>query len=121
MPVRGRTAGNAGKGSKWITPARRAAIYVRDGHRCLWCMCRTCEKTLDHFVPCSLGGTDETENLFLSCMKCNRRRGNRTALAFACSPRFRAPAVVLARILAHLGTPLARPRTQERSQTNKAA
>lgn len=108
MPVRGRTAGNAGKGSKWITPQRRRAIYRRDGKRCLWCN-GWGQKTLDHFVPRSLGGTDETENLFTACMRCNRRRGNQSALAYACMKRGRvAPAEVLARILDRLTTPLAK-------------
>lgn len=104
MPVRGKTAGNAGKGSKWITPQRRHAIYRRDGKRCLWCNGKG-KKTLDHFTPRSLGGNDATENLLTACMNCNRKRGNQTALAFACSRR-RSPAEVLARILDRLTTPL---------------
>lgn len=33
--------------------------------------------TLDHLTPLSRGGSDDPENLRLSCLRCNRRRGNR--------------------------------------------
>jgi hypothetical protein len=31
---------------------------------------------IEHLVPVSLGGTDERENLWLSCHKCNKLRSN---------------------------------------------
>jgi 5-methylcytosine-specific restriction endonuclease McrA len=83
MPVRGKTAGNAGKGSKWIGKVRRRRIYARDGHRCVWCG-RLAEKlTLDHVVPRSHGGTKENQNLVTACMPCNRLRGNASVIEFA--------------------------------------
>lgn len=34
--------------------------------------------TLDHIQPCSKGGTDDLNNLALSCHRCNERRSNAT-------------------------------------------
>lgn len=76
MPVRGKTAGNAGKGSKWIGKVRRRRIYARDGHRCVYCGKLAERLTLDHLISRSAGGTHATENLLTACMDCNRRRGN---------------------------------------------
>lgn len=102
MPVRGRNAGNAGKGSKWITPQRRQRIYARDGHRCVWCGKRgeLGELTLDHVVPRSEGGSHESSNLITSCMKHNRERGNKGPLLFALELRRRAPLRILERVYA---------------------
>lgn len=86
MPVRGKTAGNKGQGSKWITPKRRRQIYDRDGWKCVWCQSHVCNipkctkhtdiATLDHIIPRCCGGTNESTNLITACMKCNRLRGN---------------------------------------------
>jgi hypothetical protein len=46
--------------------------------------CHTSERwqyvpfTIDHVIPISKGGTDEPDNLALSCFHCNRKKGNRT-------------------------------------------
>jgi 5-methylcytosine-specific restriction endonuclease McrA len=84
MPVRGKTAGNAGKGSKWIGKVRRRRIYARDGHRCVYCGRLAERLTLDHLVSRSHGGTNVTENLVTACMDCNRRRGNLPVCEFIC-------------------------------------
>jgi len=45
--------------------------------------CHTSERwqyvpfTVDHVIPLSKGGTDDTDNLALSCFHCNRRKANR--------------------------------------------
>lgn len=82
MPVRGKNAGNRGKGSKWLPRKRRLAIYARDGHSCLWCGSPE-SLTLDHFTPRSRGGSDDVSNVFTACMKCNRNRGNSPVFLFA--------------------------------------
>lgn len=84
---RGSNAGNAGRGSKWISQALRRRIYERDGHACVWCGQRAVsacglgpeirEKwmfTLDHFIPRSAGGADHPSNLLTSCNDCNAKR-----------------------------------------------
>lgn len=96
MPVRGRTAGNAGQGSKWIRPERRQRIYARDNWACLWCGCQVMssgdgvvrgveirQATLDHVIPRTHGGTNATHNLITACMSCNRDRCDASPLLFA--------------------------------------
>jgi 5-methylcytosine-specific restriction endonuclease McrA len=62
-------------GSKWIRPEKRAAIYVRDGHRCVYCGRHADELdeplTLDHVRAVELGGTNEAANLVTACRRCN--------------------------------------------------
>lgn len=70
----------------WIRKDRRLAIYIRDGLACGWCGL-TLEDgiilTLDHFLPRVLGGSNESTNLFTSCMDCNRKRCSTPAREFA--------------------------------------
>lgn len=96
MPVRGKTAGNAGKGSKWIGKVRRRRIYARDGHRCVYCEALAERLTLDHLIPRSAGGSNVTENLLTACMNCNRNRGNQPVTEFAPSAALRVLAAITA-------------------------
>jgi 5-methylcytosine-specific restriction endonuclease McrA len=82
VPVRGKTAGNKGHGSKWIVPWRRQAIYRRDRYHCVWCGSSQ-ELTLDHVIPRSRNGKNETSNLITACMICNRQRGDLFITQFA--------------------------------------
>ncbi|MGP1384351.1 MAG: HNH endonuclease [Thainema sp.] len=52
-----------------------ARIY---GLSCWWCEIHLPLKklTLDHLVPRSKGGSNSLENLRLSCLECNRSRGD---------------------------------------------
>jgi 5-methylcytosine-specific restriction endonuclease McrA len=77
VPVRGKTAGNANRGSGWLTQARRLRIYARDNFQCYWCRNRLLPLTLDHIFPRSHGGTNDTFNLVTACMQCNRNRGDK--------------------------------------------
>ena len=55
-----------GQGSKWIRPVKRLAIYARDGFACVFCgatMEQGARLTLDHVVPCLLGGDNKENNL----------------------------------------------------------
>ena len=76
----------AANGSKWIRPAKRLAIYLRDGLACVWCG-HTLEDgerfQLDHLKCWSQGGSNEATNLVTACAHCNAARGNRTRTAFA--------------------------------------
>lgn len=81
MAKRRRGSNQASKGSKWLRPDKRLAIYLRDDHTCLWCN-RHCEKVdelqIDHLVPYK--GTEQEKlrnhasNLITSCRSCNTRR-----------------------------------------------
>ena len=63
-------------GSKWIRPAKRLAIYARDGFACAYCGAGAEDSvlTLDHLVPRELGGTHEVRNLVTACVSCNSSR-----------------------------------------------
>lgn len=65
-----------GQGSKWIRPEKRAKIYASDNHTCQYCggsIYDTADMllTLDHIVPCELGGGNEATNLVTACLSCN--------------------------------------------------
>jgi hypothetical protein len=67
-------------GAKWIRPAKRLAIYVRDGLACVYCGHGVEDGallSLDHVVPFVHGGSHEASNLLTSCRSCNSRRGDR--------------------------------------------
>lgn len=72
-------ARRSGRSSKWITKARRAAVYARDGERCVYCGSGA-PLTLDHARPRALGGSHASSNLVTACRRCNSARG---ALALA--------------------------------------
>ena len=84
MSARSSTA-NGGHGSKWIKPAKRLAIYLRDDFACVYCGAsgrpRSAENprggallSLDHLHPRELGGGNEAENLVTACASCNSAR-----------------------------------------------
>lgn len=52
----------------------RKAIYERDGGRCRHCGGPVHPQEIwhvDHFIPLAKGGTNDLENLVLSCIRCN--------------------------------------------------
>jgi len=53
----------------------REAIFARDKHSCRHCRCKY-NLTIDHIIPVSLGGGNETSNLQTLCKSCNSRKGN---------------------------------------------
>ena len=57
---------------------RELANVLGFGSRCFWCACCSPleQLTLDHLFPKSKGGTNNTENLRLSCFRCNNSRGD---------------------------------------------
>jgi hypothetical protein len=71
-------------------PRRRREIFERSGGRCWHC---GCELQLagpwdcDHQLPRALGGGNEPLNLVASCVRCNRSKGDRSALEFLASRR----------------------------------
>lgn len=59
-------------------PIDREAIFERDGWLCGICgePVEAGDATLDHIVPISLGGADESSNVRLAHSLCNSRRGD---------------------------------------------
>ena len=54
----------------------RAAIFKRDGYRCVKCGATT-NLTLDHIKPIALGGTSDYDNLQTLCATCNYGKADR--------------------------------------------
>jgi hypothetical protein len=79
MSLRNGKAGNK-NGMNWIRPAKRLAIYLRDGFCCGYCgkdlhRAKEGQCSLDHLTPRSQGGSNEATNLITACLKCNVARG----------------------------------------------
>lgn len=74
----------ADNGGKWIKPAKRQAIYDRDGHRCVYCGGNgdDAKLTLDHLRPAELGGTNLASNLVTCCLGCNSAKGKKSLKGF---------------------------------------
>ena len=74
-----------GQGSKWIRPVKRLAIYARDGFACVFCgatMEQGARLTLDHVVPCLMGGDNKETNLVTACLSCNSAKQARSINEF---------------------------------------
>lgn len=50
-------------------------LRVGQNNRCWWCACELDKFEVDHRVPISKGGSDNPENLCLTCVRCNRSKG----------------------------------------------
>lgn len=64
---------------KALSPTRKN-ILKRDNYSCQYCSCRIegQDATIDHVLPRSRGGKHTWENVVSCCLKCNRKKGNRT-------------------------------------------
>lgn len=68
------------KNGNWLQPARRLALYLRDGFTCAYCGVdmrdfAPADITLDHLVCRSTGNPDHSnENLVTCCRRCNSSR-----------------------------------------------
>ena len=54
-----------------ITPAAKAAVWERDGGRCLWCGAYNAEPNA-HYIPRSRGGLGIEQNILTLCFKRHR-------------------------------------------------
>lgn len=63
---------------KSISTRRRFEIFKRDGFTCQYCGQRPPNTILhlDHIIPVSKGGTNQTENLITACIDCNLGKSN---------------------------------------------
>ena len=80
MASRAEHARRPGRSSKWIQPARRLAIYLREGFCCQYwgrdlSEAEPREVSLDHLVCQSKRKNHESSNLVTACFRCNRARG----------------------------------------------
>jgi hypothetical protein len=61
-----------------LSPAQRQAIAERAGGCCEYCLSQERFSpdpfSVEHIVPRSAGGTEESENLAFSCQGCNNRK-----------------------------------------------
>lgn len=57
-----------------LSPARRAAVILRDGGACAICGSDDGAIEIDHVFPWSLGGSDDLNNLQVLCPPCNRAK-----------------------------------------------
>ena len=60
-------------------------LIARDGNHCFYCRLNlenTRHRTIDHVVPRSKGGKTVFGNLALSCLQCNRHKGDMSRWAF---------------------------------------
>lgn len=57
-------------------------LVARDGDRCAWCRkpVPADQRTRDHLVPVSAGGSNASSNLVLACGRCNQLRGATNAV-----------------------------------------
>jgi hypothetical protein len=77
---------NGGQGMNWIRPAKRLAIYLRDGLACVWCgqgLEAGVRFTLDHRQCRANGINNDPTNLLTACHTCNSSRGKRSVATFA--------------------------------------
>lgn len=58
--------------------SKRHQLLQMYGNRCCWCskQMTNSERTIEHLVPKSLGGSNSLSNLRLACFTCNNSRGN---------------------------------------------
>lgn len=61
-------------------PFSRANVYARDEHRCQYCgqTHAPAQLTFDHVLPVARGGQKAWDNIVTCCIRCNRRKGDRT-------------------------------------------
>ncbi|MEH2088809.1 HNH endonuclease [Nostoc sp.] len=63
-----------------IDDATKEIVRKRANYLCEYChspeRISTTRFTVDHFIPKSIGGADEINNLALACRRCNERRYN---------------------------------------------
>lgn len=63
-----------------MNAATRTLVRERAGHRCEYCQTHQDDSPLaalhiEHIGPIKHGGTDDEENLYLTCIDCNFHKG----------------------------------------------
>ena len=62
-----------------ITDKLRQSIFERDNYTCQYCgrSAYDTDLEIEHIIPISKGGNDDTRNLVTACSECNRSKGAR--------------------------------------------
>lgn len=61
-----------------LTAKQRNSIFERDNGKCFYCAGQMVYQEtwhIDHRTPVSAGGSNDPENLVLSCVRCNLKKG----------------------------------------------
>ena len=68
-----------------MSTGRVTDIWDRDGGRCVWCSAAVWprDRTVEHLLARSRGGSDAHHNLLPACRACNRARRSQAAAAYA--------------------------------------
>jgi 5-methylcytosine-specific restriction endonuclease McrA len=93
MTSSNRNARNQSKGC-WIRKERRLAIYLRDNFTCCYCNkdlrnVSASDITLDHLIPRSSNGTNDSTNLVTACKICNSTRQDKPYYQYATAESLR--------------------------------
>ena len=58
--------------------SKRQKLLQMYGNYCWWCgkQMKKSERTIEHLIPKSRGGSNSLSNLRLACFTCNNSRGN---------------------------------------------
>lgn len=65
------------------TPADVRAQYKRQKGRCFWCRTELDRYHVDHVMPIAAGGTNDPENIVVSCPSCNLSKSSKHPMDFA--------------------------------------
>jgi len=57
---------------------QRQYILERDNHKCVYCGTKKEPFQLDHIIPQSKGGLDNTNNLVCACKTCNLKKSDKS-------------------------------------------
>ena len=68
------------KKPKKTLPPTKKNIFIRDMSHCQYCKKKLSldNSSIDHVIPRSKGGKNVWENVVLSCIPCNTKKGNKT-------------------------------------------
>lgn len=80
--TRRRTATRPGCTGGYVNAHEWAAVCEAFGHCCAYCGAQPESLTLDHVVPLSAGGRNETPNIVPACFECNSRKSGMSLLDF---------------------------------------
>ena len=69
---------NRAKNEQLLTP--KDVLELRKETKCFYCGCELNDsnRTIDHFIPLSRGGSNTRDNMVACCFGCNNKKGTKT-------------------------------------------